>query len=68
MRANRTYGSEGGESQTLPDPYHVFTGANRRKTWMAGTSPRLSGTVHAFMLPPACWRKFEVLGGALLGA
>jgi hypothetical protein len=24
MRANRTYGSEGGESQTLPDPYHVL--------------------------------------------
>jgi hypothetical protein len=24
MRANRTYGSEGGESQALPDPYHVL--------------------------------------------
>jgi hypothetical protein len=23
MRENRTYGSEGGEGQTLPDPYHV---------------------------------------------
>ena len=23
MRANRTYGSEGGESQALPDPYHA---------------------------------------------
>ena len=22
MRENRPYGSEGGESQTLPDPYH----------------------------------------------
>jgi hypothetical protein len=23
MRENRTYGSEGGEDQTLPDPYRV---------------------------------------------
>ena len=23
MRENRPYGSEGGESKTLPDPYHV---------------------------------------------
>jgi hypothetical protein len=25
MRENRTYGSEGGEGQTLPDPYHGAT-------------------------------------------
>jgi hypothetical protein len=25
MRENRPYGSEGGESQTLPDPYHMWT-------------------------------------------
>ena len=23
MRENRTYGSEGGEGATLPDPYHT---------------------------------------------
>jgi hypothetical protein len=25
MRENRTYGSEGGEAETLPDPYQYLT-------------------------------------------
>jgi hypothetical protein len=28
MRENRPYGSEGGEGQTLPDPYHQMGSAN----------------------------------------
>ena len=27
MRENRPYGSEGGEGQTLPDPYHLVFAA-----------------------------------------
>ena len=27
MRENRTYGSEGGEGHTLPDPYRAVSGA-----------------------------------------
>jgi hypothetical protein len=42
MRANRTYGSEGGESQALPDPYHVLLTSSKEKTWMAGTSPAMT--------------------------
>jgi len=34
MRENRTYGSEGGEGRTLPDPYlsYVFCQAPRHTT------------------------------------
>ncbi len=29
MRENRPYGSEGGEGQTLPDPYHHEAGRSK---------------------------------------
>src|SRR5262249_50082126 len=42
---------------------HALLAVSDPKTWMAGTSPRLSGTVPAFMLPPARGRKVDVLAG-----
>jgi hypothetical protein len=44
MRENRTYGSEGGEALSLPDPYRVTRGADFTRSRV--------GTALARLCPP----------------
>jgi hypothetical protein len=46
MRANRTYGSEGGESQALPDPYHVLKHKETRRGWPGHPRDEVPGGGH----------------------
>jgi hypothetical protein len=47
MRANRTYGSEGGESQTLLDPYHVLKRKQtQRRGWPGHPRDEVPGGGH----------------------
>ncbi len=39
MRETRQSGSEGGEAQCLPYPYHGFSTVNSPKSWVAGLHP-----------------------------
>ena len=54
MRENRTYGSEGGEGHTLPDPY-LESQAQRVWPWMPAFAGILALQLGGFHVQPTCY-------------
>jgi hypothetical protein len=69
MRENRTYGSEGGEANNLPDPYREKSAGEMPYAMPlhcpVGVSiqPRLAARRHLAGESPTIWRKARVKAG-----